>query len=166
MTDLVYIGLGSNLGDREHFLREAARALGRIDAVAVLRHSSLYDTAAVGPEQPRYLNAVVELECGLSPRRLLTICKQIERDLDRAPGDRWSPRTIDLDILMWGAEVVAEPDLQVPHLELHNRRFALEPLCELTPDARHPVIGRTLAELLRSLMPQDVVKLDSCLWPG
>lgn len=164
MSEIVYIGLGSNLGDREQSLREATTALGRIDAAAVTAHSSLYDTAPVGARQPRYLNAVVALECALSPQRLLCILKQIEQDLGRESGPRWGPRTIDLDILLWGEEVVAEPSLQIPHLELHKRRFVLEPLCELDPQARHPLLGATVRELLHSLAPQDVVKLDSARW--
>ncbi len=161
----MYIGLGSNLGNREELLFAAVEALGRIDAVAVLRCSSLYDSAAVGPPQPRYLNAVVEIECALSPERLLVILKQIELDLGRRPRERWSPRPIDLDILLWGEQVVAEPHLQVPHLELHRRRFALEPLCELAPDAHHPLLGATVRELLAELAPQDVVRLESAQWP-
>jgi 2-amino-4-hydroxy-6-hydroxymethyldihydropteridine diphosphokinase len=165
VTDTVYIGLGSNLGDREAYLREATKALGRIDAVAVLRCSSLYDSAPMGQSQPRYMNAVVELECGLPPQRLLVILKQIELDLGRTPGGRWSPRSVDLDILLWERLVVADPNLQIPHLELHKRRFALEPLCELAPEAHHPLLGTRVDELLRSLAPQDVIKVDSGFWP-
>jgi 2-amino-4-hydroxy-6-hydroxymethyldihydropteridine diphosphokinase len=167
VSDTVYIGLGSNLGDREHNLREAIVAMGRIDAVAVLALSSLYDSAPVGPPQPRYLNAVVELECTLPPQRLLTILKQIETDLGRTrPGSKWMARPIDLDILLWDGVVVADANLQVPHLELHKRRFALEPLCELAPDALHPLLGTTVSQMLKDLGPQDVVKLESLDWPN
>ncbi|MHB8876167.1 MAG: 2-amino-4-hydroxy-6-hydroxymethyldihydropteridine diphosphokinase [Myxococcaceae bacterium] len=158
MSDTVYIGLGSNLGDREGRLRDALTALGRIDAVAVVACSSLYDSAAVGPPQPRYLNAVAELDCALPPQRMLCILQEIERDLGRVPSDRWGPRSIDLDILLWDGEVVADVNLQIPHLELHKRRFVLEPLCELAPDLRHPLLGATMRELLASLSPQDVVR--------
>jgi len=162
----VYVGLGSNQGDREVQLVSALEALGRIDAVAVLRCSSLFDSAPVGPEQPRYLNAVVELECSLPPLRLLCILKQIEKDLGRQPGGpRWGPRPIDLDILLWEGEVVAEPNLQVPHLELHKRRFALEPLVELAPKAAHPVLGLSMIELLFQLAPQDVRRRMATQWP-
>jgi 2-amino-4-hydroxy-6-hydroxymethyldihydropteridine diphosphokinase len=162
----VYVGLGSNEGDREAHLVAALQALSRIDAVAVLRCSSLFDSAPVGPSQPRFLNAVVALECCLPPLRLLTILKRIEEDLGRRrDGTRWGPRPIDLDILVWDGKVVAEPSLQVPHLELHKRRFALEPLAEIAPELRHPVLGVTVKEMLSHLAPQDVRRLMATQWP-
>jgi 2-amino-4-hydroxy-6-hydroxymethyldihydropteridine diphosphokinase len=162
----VYVGLGSNEGDREAHLVAALQALSRIDAVAVLRCSSLFDSAPVGPSQPRFLNAVVALECCLPPTRLLTILQRIEEDLGRRrDGTRWGPRPIDLDILVWDGEVVAEPSLQVPHLELHKRRFALEPLVELAPGLEHPVLGVTVQQLLSQLDPQDVRRLMATQWP-
>jgi 2-amino-4-hydroxy-6-hydroxymethyldihydropteridine diphosphokinase len=165
-TANVYVGLGSNEGDRERHLVTAWEALSRIDAVAVLRCSSLFDSAAVGPPQPRYLNAVVALECGLPPQRLLTILQRIEQDLGRRrEGVRWGPRCIDLDILLWDGEVIADANLQVPHLELHKRRFALEPLVELAPDLRHPVLGVSMKDLLARLDPQDVRRLSATQWP-
>ena len=110
-TATVYVGLGSNEGDREGYLVAALEALSRIDAVAVLRCSSLFDSAPVGPPQPRYLNAVVALDCGLPPQRLLTILQRIEQDLGRRrDGSRWGPRPIDLDILLWEGEVVADAE--------------------------------------------------------
>ncbi|WP_163998122.1 2-amino-4-hydroxy-6-hydroxymethyldihydropteridine diphosphokinase [Pyxidicoccus caerfyrddinensis] len=165
MSDTVYVGLGSNEGDREAHLVAALTALSRIDAVAVLSCSSLFDSAPVGPPQPRYLNAVVALECGLSPQRLLCILQQIEKDLGRQRELRWGPRTIDLDILLWEGQVVADPNLQVPHLELHKRRFALEPLAELAPEQKHPVLGVTVKELLGKLAPQDVRRSEATWWP-
>jgi len=165
-TANVYVGLGSNEGDRERHLVRALEALSRIDAVAVLRCSSLFDSAAVGPSQPRFLNAVVALDCGLPPQRLLTILQRIEYDLGRRrDGTRWGARCIDLDILLWEGEVVADANLQVPHLELHKRRFALEPLVELSPDVRHPVLGTSVKELLYRLDPQDVRRLSATQWP-
>lgn len=161
----MHIGLGSNLGDREQNLLLAAQALSRIDAVSVLRHSALFDSAPVGPQQPRFLNAVVEVECDLPPERLLTILKQIEVDLGRTPGERWGPRPIDLDILLWGSTIVATPLLQVPHLHLHQRRFALVPLCQLAPHAVHPVLGVTFQELLQQAPAQDVARHVGAIWP-
>lgn len=167
--ELVYVGLGSNEGDREAQLVAALTALARIDAVSVVACSSLYESAPVGPPQPRYLNAVVALACELPPQRLLGILKQIERDLGRArpgPGtERWGPRPIDLDILLWDGLVVADPNLQVPHLELHKRRFALEPLSEVAPSALHPVLGETVQQLLQRLAPQDVQRREATQWP-
>ena len=158
MNQNVYIGIGSNLGERESNLFAAIDALRRMDTLAVRRCSSIYESAPVGPPQPRYLNAVVEVSCALDPLRLLSVLKQIEADLGRVRRKKWSPREIDLDILVWENEVVAEPNLQVPHLELHKRRFALEPLCELAPDLKHPVTGDRMCDLLARLAPQDCVK--------
>lgn len=174
MSETVYIGLGSNLGEREENLLAAHRALGRIDAAQVARRSSIFESVAVGPPQPPYLNAVVELECALEPRPLLAILKEIERELGRPPGSgtRWGPRTIDLDILLWDRRVVADPDLQVPHLEMHKRRFVLEPLAELAPEATHPLTGKRVAEMLRAVQSlsgraeQRVMRFDSSHWPN
>lgn len=165
MSVQVHIGLGCNLGDREQQLLRAAEALGQIDAVGVVARSSLYDSAPVGPPQPRYLNAVMELVCDLLPARLLGILQHIERDLGRVSSERWGPRAMDLDLLLWGPDIICEPLLQIPHLGLHQRRFVLEPLCEVSPGLRHPVLGILLEELLRALPPQDVVKLQSDHWP-
>ncbi len=164
MTENIYIGLGSNFGDRERFLLSALESLGLIDAAVVSRRSSLYESAPFGPPQRRYLNAVVEMECALAPQQLLAILKQIEADLGREKSSRWAPRPIDLDILLWGERLVADVDLQIPHLELHRRRFALEPLCELNANAIHPVLGQTVGDLLRNVQQQDVVKLSSEEW--
>jgi 2-amino-4-hydroxy-6-hydroxymethyldihydropteridine diphosphokinase len=166
VSESVFIGLGSNVGDREAQLLLAVQALSRIDAVAVLRRSSLYDSAPLGPKQPRYLNAAVQIECGLSPQRLLGILKQIEKDLGRQTGGHWERREIDLDVLLWEGKLVTDANLQVPHLELHNRAFALEPLCELAPRLVHPVLNEPLSRLLTRLSPQDVVRLESPRWPG
>lgn len=167
MSTTVYVGLGSNEGDRESHLVAALEALSRIDAVAVLQCSSLFDSAPVGPPQPRYLNAVVALEVCLPPQRLLTILQRIEYDLGRRrdASQRWGPRPIDLDILLWDGQLIAEPNLQVPHLELHKRRFALEPLAEIAPEAVHPVLGMTVTELLGKLAPQDVHRSEATHWP-
>jgi 2-amino-4-hydroxy-6-hydroxymethyldihydropteridine diphosphokinase len=165
VIETIYIGLGSNQGDREENLLSAVDALGRIDAVAVLRRSALYESAPVGPPQPRYLNGVVELECGLSAQRLLGILKHIESDLGRTrTARRWGPRPIDLDVLLWGTQVVADANLQVPHLELHRRRFVLEPLSELCPELCHPVLGIPVERMLRQLEPQDVRRWDAEHW--
>jgi 2-amino-4-hydroxy-6-hydroxymethyldihydropteridine diphosphokinase len=141
-----YVGLGANLGDREATIRAALEALPGVVAV-----SSLRETDPVGvTDQPQYLNGVAALETGLSPRELLDALLAVERELGRERRERWGPRTIDLDLLLYGEETIDEPGLTVPHPRLHERRFALEPLSELAPDALIPGRGRVgdvLAEL-------------------
>lgn len=158
-AESVYIGVGSNLGEREAHLAAAEAALRRVEGVTLLRRSSLYDTLAVGPSQPRFLNAVWELESALSPRRLLGILQTVEQTLGRTQKGLQQPRTVDLDVLLWGECILAEPDFQIPHAEMHRRRFVLEPLAELAPSARHPVLGFTIRELLAGLPPADVQRL-------
>ena len=165
MISTVLIGMGSNLGDREGLLLSARTALSRIDAVAVVGCSSLYDTAPVGPPQPRFLNAVVAVECSLGPRQLLAILQQIETDLGRVTREKWGPRPIDLDLLLWGNEIISQGGLQIPHLELHKRRFALEPLLEIAPDAVHPLLHERLADVLARLPKADIVRYPAEGWP-
>ncbi|MFN7131378.1 MAG: 2-amino-4-hydroxy-6-hydroxymethyldihydropteridine diphosphokinase [Myxococcales bacterium] len=150
-----YVGLGSNLGDRCRNLAQAVHLLSRCEGVQVSRRSSLYDSAPIGPEQPRYLNAVVEVRTTLKPMELLRACKAIEKQLGREDSGRWGPRSIDLDLLFSDA-IVAEPALQVPHLQLHKRAFALAPLCELDPELRHPILRSPLRLLLNDVSEQDV----------
>jgi 2-amino-4-hydroxy-6-hydroxymethyldihydropteridine diphosphokinase len=146
---LVYIGLGSNLGDREGTIRRALELLtagGEIEVEAV---SSLRETDPVGyVEQPRFLNGAAALRTGLAPRALLERMQEIEHELGRdRSGPRFGPRTIDLDLLLYGAERIDEPGLQVPHPRLAERRFVLEPLAELDPALEVPGSGPVLALL-------------------
>jgi 2-amino-4-hydroxy-6-hydroxymethyldihydropteridine diphosphokinase len=164
-AETVYLGVGSNLGDREANLAAAASALRDVVGVTVLRRSRLYDTLAVGPPQPRYLNAVWELASALPPWRLLTILQSVEKALGRTGKGLQRPRTVDLDVLLWGERILAEPDFQIPHAEMHRRRFVLEPLAELAPDARHPVLGSTIGELLAGLPPGDVFPVEAATTP-
>jgi 2-amino-4-hydroxy-6-hydroxymethyldihydropteridine diphosphokinase len=145
----VHIGLGSNLGDREAALRGALELLGD-DVVAV---SSFRETDPVGYlDQPRFLNAVAALETGLEPRELLDRLLEVERELGRTRnGPRFGPRTIDLDLLLYGDLVIDEPGLVVPHPRLAERRFVLEPLAELDPDLVVPGLGRVTDLLARLL---------------
>ena len=153
---VVYVALGSNLGDRPSFLaaaRDRLQAVGEVVAV-----SPIYDTAAVTPTpQPRYYNQVVALRTDRDLRDLLTALQGIEDALGRRRGVRWAPRTIDLDILLDGAAVVSEPDLIVPHPRLAERAFVLIPLADLAPDMVHPVAGRTIAELAAAAPGRDTV---------
>jgi 2-amino-4-hydroxy-6-hydroxymethyldihydropteridine diphosphokinase len=144
-----YVGLGSNLGDREETLRRALELLAeQVDVVAV---STLRDTDPVGMvDQPRFLNGAALVETELPPRELLGVLLGIERELGRERLERWGPRTIDLDLLLFGAEAVSEPGLRVPHPRLHERRFVLEPLAELDPALVVPGRG-PVRELLAGL---------------
>jgi 2-amino-4-hydroxy-6-hydroxymethyldihydropteridine diphosphokinase len=144
-----YIGLGSNLGDREATLTEALRRLGAVDGIAVVAVSSFRETDPVGvPDQPRFVNAAAELETSLRPHDLLDRLLEVERALgrDRAQEERWGPRTVDLDLLLYGDETVDEPGLEIPHPRLAERAFVLEPLLELDSELRFPD-GRPLREL-------------------
>lgn len=141
-----FIGLGSNLGDREATVQAALAALPGVVAVSRLR-----ETAPVGVvDQPPFLNGVARLETELSPHELLETLLSVEQGLGRERLERWGPRTIDLDLLLYGNEVVDEPGLTVPHPRLHERRFVLEPLAELDPELVVPGRGR-VAELLSKL---------------
>jgi len=147
-----YIGLGSNLGDREGNLRDALELMNAEPSITVRRVSSFIDTPPVGgPPQGDYLNAVAEVETALEPRELLDALQRIERSLGRVRTVRWGPRTIDLDIVLLGDAVVDEPGLEIPHPRMHEREFVLRPLCELAPGALHPRLRKTAAELLAAL---------------
>ena len=149
---LAYVGLGSNLGDREGYLARAIEALRGEPGVEVSEVSTVRETDPVGfLDQPRFLNAVAGVETDLEPRALLERLLAVERALGRERGGvRFGPRTIDLDLLLYGSEVVDEPWLEIPHPRLHERRFVLEPLVELNPSlvipGRGPVVT-LLAEL-------------------
>ena len=134
-----HVGLGANLGPREEMLRRAVELLGQADSVEVVGVSRLRETDPVGVvDQPPFLNGAVAVETTRSPRELLELLLEIERSLGRVREERWGPRTIDLDLLLYGDEVVDEPGLRVPHPRLHERRFALEPLADLDPELRGP----------------------------
>ncbi len=154
----VYVGVGSNLGDRWANLALAARALRGAPRRALLRASRVWDAAPLGPPQPRYLNAVLELEALGPAPALLRILQRIERAAGRKrTAVRWSARTLDLDVLLFGDEVIRTPRLVVPHPGLVARRFVLAPLAELCPERVVPGTGRTVARLLALLPPEDVV---------
>lgn len=142
----VYLGLGSNLGDREANLRRALELLG--SKVKVLAVSSIYETEPVGfLSQPRFLNAVCRVETAMRPEELLLFVKSIEKGMGRKQSFRNAPREIDIDILLYGDEVMETPELVVPHPGLARRAFVLVPLVEIGPQVLHPVLRRTAAEL-------------------
>ncbi|MEQ1832672.1 MAG: 2-amino-4-hydroxy-6-hydroxymethyldihydropteridine diphosphokinase [Candidatus Eisenbacteria bacterium] len=160
-----FIGLGSNLGDREASLRQALEQLAQAPDTVVVRASSLYDTEPVGVEdQPHFLNAVAQLETQLTPRQLLWNLMLIERRLGRVRTQRWGPRTIDLDLLLYEDTVIEDDDFQLPHPELAKRSFVLVPLVELEPMLTHPVTGETMLALLQRLGARPLVKHGSRLW--
>ncbi len=148
----VYAGLGSNLGNKRENI---TRAIGRIDAydeICVKEKSGFYDTAPVGgPSQPDYVNCVIEMETEIGPQTLLKEFKKIEVELGRKPGVRWGPRVVDLDILLYGDRIINDHNLKIPHERMHERVFVLEPLCEISPDIKHPVSGISFSELLEKL---------------
>jgi 2-amino-4-hydroxy-6-hydroxymethyldihydropteridine diphosphokinase len=146
---LAYVGVGSNIGDRERMLWGAVHMLAFNPDVDVIAVSSIRETDPVGiVDQPRFLNAAVALETELEPRALLELLLSVERELGRTrEGPRFGPRTIDLDLLLYGDGAVDEPGLTVPHPRLHERRFALEPLAELDPDLAVPGRGPVQALL-------------------
>lgn len=160
-----FIGLGSNLGEREAMIRLALDDLARLPSTTLVRASSLYDTEPVGEvDQPNFLNAVAELDTELSARQLLWNLSLIEKRLGRLRTQRWGPRTIDLDLLLYGAQVIDESDLSVPHPELTRRSFVLVPLVELDPLLVHPVTGETLLSHLSRLGARPPVKRGTRLW--
>jgi 2-amino-4-hydroxy-6-hydroxymethyldihydropteridine diphosphokinase len=154
-TVRVAIALGSNLGDRAGTLGAAVDAVAtRIGPVAAV--SALYETAPVGgPDQGDYLNAVVVVDTVLDARGVLDGLLAIEREHGRERGHRWGPRTLDLDLILYGSETIDRPGLSVPHPELRRRRFVLEPLVEAWPDARLPD-GTAVADLLPAVADQEV----------
>lgn len=157
MPTIAYISLGSNIGDKIESIRKALGMLeraGRITAV-----SSLYRTEAVGyPEQEEFLNAVVALETNMSPLSLLATCHVIEDALGRRRLMHWGPRTIDLDILLYGDKVIDNGELTIPHPLMAERRFVLVPLCEIAPRAVHPVLNKTAEQLLKKLQDPHAVR--------
>lgn len=151
-----YLSLGSNAGDRRQMLE---RALARLEAsgqVTVLRQSSLYETEPVGKtDQPWFYNLVAEIQTRLTPHELLDLAQAVERDLGRTRDVRWGPRTVDIDIVLYGGEQISTPRLAVPHPEMARRRFVLLPLVEIAPDLALPD-GRRVDALLRDLQDQEV----------
>jgi len=156
----VYLGLGSNIGNREGNLREA---LERLDAaeIRVVRRSSLYETEPLELlDQPPFLNAAVEVKTDLFPLQLLARIRDIEREMGRRRVTPKGPRNIDIDILFYGRSVIQTAELETPHPRIAQRRFVLEPLAEIAPEFRHPVSGKTAHEMLAGLEPQGVHRLD------
>ena len=145
----VFIGVGSNEGDRLATISSAIKQLGRLPGIAVTQMATILETEPVGgPPQGPYLNTVVELDTTLAPRELLAALKRLEQACGRVPSAaRWAPRPLDLDLLLYGDQVMRETDLVIPHERMHERRFVLEPLAQLAPNLVHPVLKQTIAQL-------------------
>lgn len=151
----IYVAMGSNLGDRAAMLEAAKAQIAKLPGMKVLRSSKVHHSAALLPPgdatpQPDYLNAVLELSSELSAPELLAALKKIEREMGRDSGARWAPRIIDLDLVLYGDVVISQPGIELPHPGMATRRFVLAPLADLAPDLKHPVLGQTIAALLKA----------------
>jgi 2-amino-4-hydroxy-6-hydroxymethyldihydropteridine diphosphokinase len=159
MLTTAYIGIGSNMGDKKAACRRAIELLAKAGRVAAV--SSFYCTEPVGyPDQEEFVNAVVKLETPLSPPALLAQCHVIEDELGRSRLFRWGPRTIDLDILLYGEKVRNDAELTIPHPLMSARAFVLIPLAEIAAEVVHPVLKKTIAQLLHNL--HDVHRVTLC----
>jgi 2-amino-4-hydroxy-6-hydroxymethyldihydropteridine diphosphokinase len=158
----VYLGLGSNLGDRAANIEDALRRLGESQRLKVLRRSSLYESAPMYvARQPWFLNMVAEVETTLFPMMLLNHVLGVERAMGRRRTIDKGPRDIDVDILLYGGIVVQSAKLSIPHPRMQERRFVMEPMVELAPDLRHPVLGKGMLELFTAVKDQTVRKLGA-----
>lgn len=148
-----YLSLGSNLGDKEMNIKKAVELLQQTDGIDITMVSGCYDTEpeGMGKNQPRFVNSVVELYTTLPPRDLLEKTQHIEADLGRTNKNDLTPRLIDIDIILYGDDIIIEEDLTIPHPLMHERFFVLEPLHEIAPEVVHPVMGDTVEHLLHQL---------------
>lgn len=148
-SSIAYLGLGSNLGNREENLQKAVQILSDHPEITILKVSSFYETAPVGfTDQPDFINAVVKIETTLSPEKLLEFCLDAEKKLGRMRTIRWGPRVLDIDILMYDGVTITGDDLQVPHPRMLEREFVIRPLAEIEPDIILPN-GKTASEMLQ-----------------
>lgn len=152
-TITAYVGLGANLEDRERNIRAALTKLGQTDGTTVERVSELIENPPVGmnADAPPFLNAVAQITTTLGSHALLHRLLEIEKELGRQRRRKWEPRTIDLDLLLFGDQIISSQELVVPHPLMHERRFVLEPMAQIAPDAVHPVLQMTIAGLLSDL---------------
>lgn len=141
------IALGSNLGDSRCILQNALAALNAADAIEVLTHSQIYETAPVGPPQPDYLNCCALIQTGLAPEALLRELLQVEAQFGRVRRERWGPRLLDLDLILFDDLVLTTPTLQIPHPRMQERAFVLVPLAEIAPNWVDPISHKTIAQL-------------------
>lgn len=155
-----YLSLGSNLGNRLDNLKKALDLLNSHEGIEIKQVSSFYETEPVGyEEQDWFLNSVVEITTTLTPQELLKTVGWVEGELGRVRTIRWGPRTVDVDILFYGDQLVAEENLEIPHPRIQERAFVLKPLAEIVPDLVHPYYGQTVEELLENLVEPQGIKL-------
>lgn len=160
MNNTAYISLGSNIGNREDFLKQAIKELARDPDIFVEKLSSIYETDPVGyTDQALFLNMVVKLSTSLSPYQLLDHCMEVERKLGRTREFRWGPRVIDLDILLYNKENIVMDTLQVPHPRMTERAFVLVPLLEIDPSLVLPISNAPLVEVLDEIPDKEGVRL-------
>ena len=159
---IVYLSLGSNYGDRIGYVQQATSLLGMSEGISVIRTSAFYETEPWGMNTKTwFVNAVIEIKTSLSPSRLLEECQRIEQVLGRKPhtSEIYTDRTIDIDILFYGNEIINEENLTIPHKFLHLRAFTLVPMLELIPDFEHPVLHKTVTQLHEDLENPEMVFL-------
>ena len=155
---LTYIGIGSNLGDALDNCRRAIQAISSDKSNHLLKCSPFYRTEPVGrTDQPWFVNGVVAVKTLLSPRDLLAFILNIEKNMGRERGERWGPRVIDLDLLFYNKQILNEAGMQIPHPRLHERRFVLIPLQDIAPHLQHPVLGKTVSQILSELPETEEV---------
>ncbi|MDB5022809.1 MAG: 2-amino-4-hydroxy-6-hydroxymethyldihydropteridine diphosphokinase [Mucilaginibacter sp.] len=154
----VFLLLGSNLGNRQLFLQQAAQHI-EADIAPILNRSSIYETQSWGKtDAPNYLNQVVQLKTDAPAPDVLQKILNIENVLGRKRKEKWGSRTIDIDILFYGSDIIAEPGLNIPHPELHHRMFTLAPLSEIAPDLIHPVLNKSISHIKSELKNNLIVK--------
>ena len=166
MPERAYIAIGSNLGDRHAYLEAGLREVAELPSTRLVAVSRAYETPPLGPvEQPDFLNAVFAIETSLAPVPLLAALLAAEKKHQRQRRIHWGPRTLDLDLLLYGERVVKSADLTLPHPHIHERSFVLVPLCEIAPHLSHPITGQPFAEYLAALNGREAKSVAPLILP-